>query len=125
MYIYVVIKFHIMSFESIILMKKKRERLKKKIRIYYYMDESGTPEFYGKRNKLLLSKIDSSPLLIIGLVSILNRKEIYREIEDFKKNILLDENLKDIYSLHQPGWFLHAKNDHPKVRELFFNFHGI
>jgi len=103
-------------------MKKIRKRIRKRIIVNYYIDESGTPEFYGRKNKLLVGKEGYSPILIIGLVSILNRKKAYQQIEDFKKNILLDNNLKDVYTLHQPGWFLHAKDDHPKVRELFFYF---
>ncbi|MCK4344256.1 MAG: DUF3800 domain-containing protein [Bacteroidales bacterium] len=103
-------------------MKKIRKRIRKRIIVNYYIDESGTPEFYGRKNKLLVGKDGYSPILIIGLVSILNRKKAYQQIEDFKKSILLDNNLKDVYTLHQPGWFLHAKDDHPKVRELFFDF---
>jgi hypothetical protein len=99
---------------------KKTER--KKTTIHYYIDESGNPEFFGKRKKLLIGKQGYAPLLIIGLVSIINRKNFITEIENFKRDLLADETLKHIHSLHQPGWYLHAKDDHTDVRERFFDF---
>lgn len=37
-------------------MKKIRKRIRKRIIVNYYIDESGTPEFYGRKNKLLVGK---------------------------------------------------------------------
>jgi hypothetical protein len=101
---------------------KKNSLKRKHVAIHYYIDESGSPEFYGKRKKLLIDKPGYSPFLIIGLVSILNRKRFVSEINNFKKQLLEDEDLKHIYTLHQPDWYLHAKGDHNEVRERFFNF---
>ncbi len=99
--------------------KKEKSRTGK---IHYYIDESGSPEFYGKRKKLLIEKEGYSPLLIIGLISVTNRKHLCDEIENFKKSLIADKSLRHIHSLHQPGWYLHAKDDHPEVRERFFQF---
>jgi len=41
--------------------KKKNNRTD--LTIHYYIDESGSPEFYGKRNKLLVGKKGYSPVL--------------------------------------------------------------
>jgi hypothetical protein len=103
-----------------ILKNKKFQR--KKATIHYYIDESGNPEFFGKRKKLLIGKEGYSPILIIGLVTIINRRHFITEIEKFKQDLLSDKTLKDIHSLHQPGWYLHAKDDHPDVRDRFFEF---
>ena len=93
-----------------------------KIAIHYYIDESGNPEFYGKGKRLLIGNEGYSPLLIIGLVTIINRKHLVSEIGNFRKKLLADKKLTHIHSLHQPGWYLHAKADHTEVRELFFDF---
>jgi hypothetical protein len=101
----------------------KNKNTKSKLRtIHYYIDESGNPEFYGRRKKLLIEKKGYSPLLIIGLVTIVNRKHFVSEIEAFRSDLLSNKKFKTIFSLHQPGWYLHAKNDHPEVRDLFFDF---
>jgi hypothetical protein len=102
-------------------LKSTKPERKKNI-IYYYIDESGNPEFYGKRRKLLIDKEGYSSFLIIGLVTIINRKHFVTEIESFKNKLLSDNKLNHIYSLHQPGWYLHAKADHPIVRNQFFDF---
>lgn len=103
------------------MIKIKKEK-RKKATIHYYIDESGSPEFFGKRKKILINKDGYSPLLIIGLISIINRKHLCSEIENFKNGLLNDKSLQHIYSLHQPGWYLHAKDDHPEVRKRFFEF---
>ena len=100
--------------------KKKNNR--HDLTIHYYIDESGSPDFYGKRNKLLVGKQGYSPVLIIGLVTIVNRDILYSRIERFKTNLKKKTKLSDIYSLHQPEWYLHAKDDHPEVRVRFFKF---
>ena len=108
------------SYKMSQLKNNKHER--KKTAIHYYIDESGNPEFYGKGKKLLIDKEGFSKILIIGLVTIINKKHIISEIEKFKANLIRTKKLKDIHSLHQPGWYLHAKDDHPDVRDIFFDF---
>ena len=101
---------------------KNNKYERKKTVIQYYIDESGNPEFYGKRKKLLIGKEGFSPILIIGLVTIINKKHFISEIENFKTNLLKNNRFNIIHSLHQSGWYLHAKDDHPDVRDMFFEF---
>lgn len=90
--------------------------------IHYFIDETGSPEFYGKKNTLLVGQPGYSPILIIGLTSVIKRKAFHKRVERFKKELLNDPALKRIRSLHDPGWYLHAKDDHPKIRDRFFKF---
>lgn len=99
-----------------------KKKVPKDATIHFFLDESGSPEFYGKKNKLLVGAPGYSPFLIIGMVAIKDKKEIYHKIIDFQNELLIDPELKDIYSLHQPGWFLHAKDDHILVRDRFYHF---
>lgn len=89
---------------------------------YLLIDECGDPEFYGKRKKLLVGEPGYQPLLILGLVETTNRKALGQAILAFQQQILTDSLYRSIYSVQKPGWFLHARGDHPEVRTEFFKF---
>ncbi len=97
----------------------EKEQLKKK---YLFIDESGSPEFYKNKKQLLLGHSTTSPVLILGMIETKDRELLRKQIIDFKSQLLQDKALKHIHSLHQPNWFLHARADHPQVKELFFEF---
>lgn len=85
---------------------------------YYFIDESGSPDFYGKRKKLVMDQ----PLLILGMISTLDRDKLNKQVRAFQKELLGNSELKGIRSLHKPNWFLHARVDHVAVLTRFFNF---
>lgn len=89
---------------------------------YLFIDECGDPEFYGKRKKLLVSEPGYQPLLILGLIETSDRVTLRKAVLAFQQQILADSLYRSIYSVQQPGWFLHARNDHPEVRAEFFKF---
>ncbi len=89
---------------------------------YIFIDESGSPTFLGKRGKSLVGTDGYSPLLLIGMVSTNNRVLLREQVVGFQKKILADPLYKSIYSVSQPDWYLHAKNDHSEIRAKFFEY---
>lgn len=91
---------------------------------YFFIDESGDPEFYGKRKKLLIGQNGYQPLFIIGMVTTKKRKYLRSKIIEFKNDILNDPLYNTIDSLKRKGvkWLPHAKDDHVDVKAKFFDF---
>jgi hypothetical protein len=89
---------------------------------YFFIDECGDPEFFGKGKSLLVGTKGYQPLLILGMIETSNRKALYKAVNEFSNQILGDTLFKTIPSVSEPNWFLHAKNDHPEVRAEFFKF---
>jgi len=88
---------------------------------YFYIDECGDPCFFGAKNKLLVGTEGFQPLLIIGMISVTNRKQLRKAVVDFQQSILNDPMYNSIPSLNKgKPWYLHAKDDHPEVRAKFF-----
>lgn len=91
-------------------------------KLYLFIDESGDPSFYGNRKKLLVGREGFQPMLNLGLVTLKNKRELRKKIIKFTNQIKADPLYASIYSVAQPNWYLHAKNDHPEVRAKFFEF---
>lgn len=91
---------------------------------YHFIDESGNPEFYGAKKKLLIGHSGYQPYLIIGMMSCEDRKKIRQEVLAFCNNILSDPLYNTIPSIQKAGdtWLPHARNDHPEIRAKFFEF---
>ncbi len=88
---------------------------------YFFIDESGDPNFYGKRHKLLVGSEGYQPLLLIGMIETDNRKLLRRTVAEFQKNIENDPLFSPLHSI-KPGWYLHAIEDHPDIRTKFVEF---
>ena len=90
---------------------------------YIFIDECGDPNFYGYRKKLLVGTEGFQPLLIIGMILTEDRKALRSAVLNFQHVIRRDPLYNTIYSIRSnPGWFLHARADHPEVRAKFFEF---
>ena len=89
---------------------------------YIFLDECGDPNFYGKRRKPLAGTPGYQPLLMLGALGTDNRRALRKAVLDFQQETLADPLYNSIYSVSQPGWFLHARADHPEVRSRFFDF---
>lgn len=87
-------------------------------KIYFFIDESGDPNFYGKGKKLLVGNQGYQPLLLIGMIETENRKSLRKSISDFQKSLEEDPLFKSLHSI-KPGWYLHAIEDHPDIRTKF------
>ncbi|MAT55583.1 MAG: hypothetical protein CMN32_13985 [Saprospirales bacterium] len=91
-------------------------------KVFFYIDESGSPDFFGKRKRPLWFSEDFQPVLILGMLETQEPRRLQKEVKGFSENILSDPLFNSIYSVSQPGWYLHAKDDHPEVRIKFFEF---
>ena len=89
-------------------------------KVFVFIDESGSPDFFGKRKRPLWLDDNFQPVLLLGMLVTKHRKKLRMMVEDFQNRILEDSLYNSIYSVSQPNWFLHAKDDHPEVRIQFF-----
>ncbi|MCX6175371.1 MAG: DUF3800 domain-containing protein [Ignavibacteriales bacterium] len=86
----------------------------------FFIDESGDPNFYGNRHKLLVGTPGYQPLLLIGMIVAEDRKHLRNAVLDIKSQIENDPLYKSLHSV-KPGWYLHAIEDHPDIRTKFIN----
>lgn len=89
---------------------------------YYFIDESGDADFFGKRGKKLWENEGWNPMLIMGLLETDNRKQLRANVNQFHENILKDPFFEGIPSLGRRQHYFHAREDHPEVRAAFFQF---
>lgn len=93
---------------------------------YFFIDESGDPDFYGNRKKLLVGTPGFQPYLILGMIETTNRKELRKSVATFMENIKSDTLYNTIPSvLAEKGWYVHARGDHPEVRNKTFLIENI
>lgn len=88
-------------------------------KITFFIDESGDPNFYGRRKRPLWLEPTFEPVLILGMVVVRDRRLLQKMVVDFQEEILNDPLYNSIPSVCQPGWFLHASKDHAEVRSRF------
>ena len=103
---------------------KRYSRSMQKTKHYHFIDETGDPEFYGAKKKLLIGHSGYQPYLIIGMMSCEDRKKIRQEVLAFCNDILSDPLYNAIPSIQKAGntWLPHARSDHPEIRAKFFEF---
>ena len=89
---------------------------------FFFIDESGDPNFYARRKRPLWAEPNFDPVLMIGMVVVENRKALRKKILNFQNTILADPLFNTIASVSQPNWFLHASKDHVEVRVKFIEF---
>lgn len=87
---------------------------------FLFIDESGNPNFYANRKRPLWTEPDFEPVLMLGMVVTTDRRKLRNQVLDFQQQMLKDPLFNLIYSVGQPGWFLHASKDHSDVRLKFF-----
>ena len=85
-----------------------------------FIDESGSPKFYGRRKRPLWLEDGFQPVLLLGLLQTKKRKKLRKAVKAFRQRVLSDTLYNSIYSVRQADWFLHAKDDHPEIRSQFF-----
>jgi len=88
---------------------------------YILIDESGDPDFYGNRKKLLIGTPGFQPYLILGMIETDDRKNLRKVVTTFMENIRSDNLYNTIPSVAtEKGWHVHARGDHPEIRAKFF-----
>ena len=78
---------------------------------YIFIDETGSPQFYARRKRPLWTEPNFVPIICPGMVTTDDRVRLRKEVVTFQDQILGDILLNSIYSVRQPGWFLHARCD--------------
>ncbi|QDU72799.1 DUF3800 domain-containing protein [Mucisphaera calidilacus] len=101
---------------------------------YYFVDESGVPDIWGRRKNDLVIDNPASRFFLIGLVEIKDVTTVSNAIDHLRAMLLRDPRFSTIPSLdvskRKTAVEFHAKNDHPRVRERVFTllcqaFHNI
>ena len=92
-----------------------------------FLDEAGDTTFYGKGHRLCIGDQGVSLAFAIGMVKInADLNDTRRKVMELQREVVADEYLKTIHSLQkreeQGGFFFHAAEDAPEVRERFFRF---
>ena len=92
-----------------------------------FLDESGDTTFYGKKKRIIVGDNGVSKCFIIGMVKFKTKLDPIRDqIIEMQNEIVSDEFYQDIPSIkkkvNKGGYFFHAKDDIPEVREKFFRF---
>lgn len=99
---------------------------KTQLKLYHrFLDESGDTTFYGKGKTVVVGNEGVSKSFIIGMVKFKTQLEPIREkIVQLQNEISNDDYFSDIPSIlkkkSKGGYFFHAKDDLPEVREKFF-----
>lgn len=84
-------------------------------KVYFFIDESGDPNFYANRHKLLIGTPGYQPLLLMGMIQTANRRALRKVMLDLKNEIENDPLYNKLHSV-KPGWYFHAIEDHPDIR---------
>jgi len=88
---------------------------------YFFIDESGDPNFFAKGKKLLIGKSGYQPYLIIGMIETNDRRALHDAVSGFMNEIKSNPSYNIIPSVaEKKGWYVHARGDHPLVRKKFF-----
>ena len=89
---------------------------------FIFIDESGNPDFFGKRKRPLWEGEHFNPVLIMGMIVVRERRTLREKVEEFQRKMKTDVLYNSIHSLQKEGWFLHAKDDHFEIRIKFIEF---
>lgn len=101
---------------------------------YIFIDETGSPQFFARRKRPLWTEPNFVPIICLGMITTDDRINLQNQIISFQNQILGDTLFNSIFSVRQPGWFLHARSDHSDInlkaveflRQLEgFRFHAV
>src|ERR1700759_3557185 len=89
---------------------------------YIFIDETGSPQFYAKRKRPLWTEPNFVPVICLGMVTTEDRVRLRSQEVDFQNSILGDVLFNSIFSVRQPGWHLHARQDHSAINLKMVEF---
>ena len=96
-------------------MKKTEEKT-----TYFFVDESGDPNFYGKGGDIIVGQEGCSRILLLGFVRVQEPEPIREQLAELRDQIARDPYLKDIPSIGKTPMAFHAKDDCPEVRMMVY-----
>ena len=98
-------------------MKKPAEKTKTN---YFFVDESGDPNFYDSKGNLIVGEEGCSKILLLGFIKSQNPELIRKRLAAVRHEISNDTYLASIPSISKSIRAFHAKDDCPEVREKIF-----
>ena len=88
---------------------------------WYYVDEAGDPNFYGKGMAIIVGTEGCSRTFSLGFLRTYDPQAIRSKLADVRLEILTDRYFKDIPSIVKSQRAFHAKDDCPEVRKLVYS----
>jgi hypothetical protein len=88
--------------------------------VYFFVDESGDPNFYGKGGDVIVGREGCSRILLIGFVRTGDPEPLRISFAKLRDQIANDKYLKDISSVEKTLRAFHAKDDCPEVRMMAY-----
>ena len=77
-----------------------------KTKTYLFIDESGDPAFYASGNKCIVGADGFKPLLLIGIVKLINKKTIRNAILEFMNELQNDPLYNTLPCINNPNGIL-------------------
>lgn len=87
---------------------------------FFFVDESGDPNFYGRKKKDLIKSETASKYFIVGYLQMDNPNLLVKEFSKIRQELDNDDYLKDIPSLKSSKQCFHANKDCREVQERVF-----
>ena len=87
---------------------------------YFFVDESGDPNFYGKGGDIIVGQPGCSRILLLGFVRVDDPGPIRESLAELRDQVAQDLYLKDIPSIRKTRMGFHAKDDCPEVRMMVY-----
>ena len=87
---------------------------------FFYVDETGDPNFYAKGRKLIVGTDGCSRTFGVGLLRIVQPDLLQQRLSELRTDLCNDRYLRQIPSMKKTATAFHAKDDCPEVREAVF-----
>jgi len=88
--------------------------------VYFFVDESGDPNFYGKGGDIIVGQPGCSRVLLLGFVRVEQPEPIRERLAELQYQIAHDPYFKDIPSISKTLKAFHAKDDCPEIRMMVY-----
>ena len=88
---------------------------------WYYVDEAGDPNFYGKGMNIIVGTEGCSRTFSLGFLRTYDPQAIRSKLADVRLEVLTDRYLQDISSIIKSQRAFHAKDDCAEVRKLVYS----
>ena len=95
------------------------------VKRFYYVDEAGDGNLFGKRGQVVLNQPGCSRYFIVGVLDVTNVEQISRELSELREQLLKDPYFNKVPSMQPEArktyYAFHAKDDVPEVRREVFS----
>src|ERR671939_105315 len=85
---------------------------------YFFIDESGDPNFYGRNDAYIVGTPGCSRIFILGFIETEEPQSLRNSVLDLHKNVVSDPFLSRLPSAPRTAVAFHANDDSQEVRYL-------